>query len=467
MLKIYILIFYSLFLYGNDSEYYTSGNQLVPLTSNNIRLDTEVLTIRRDDNNKGHFFIDVLYTLFNEGKSKNTLIGFEAPIREDEGMPNTFFYNNYNDDKLLSIEKKAIQNNIIGTHSDIKNFTILVNGKKSKYKVVSVDKIKKDENTSPLLSYLYYFPVKLKKGKNILHQTYYFIGESDMYHRYIVSYILETAKRWKGGKIGDFKLILDMGEYENFIVSTSFYKDKNYWSLEDGEMSYVEANASSYTGLMEDNSYYKFHIRTGKAIFHKKNFIPNSAIFLGAELKYNNIIFDYKDNSNLLNFSLSISMPFITKDINSLKILQALGFARKGLIFNDIILSTYYKSLDWYIPKIDDKNSIILADKDKKNIYIIKKYKYKILRNLPFAKRGYLFKDINLNIYYKTYPWYKQNKLYISSLNDLTTKEKLWRSKVLKLKEKINDKTFIYLFNEYQTLSLNPKTNQTNTKEKK
>lgn len=50
--------------WANDSEYYTSGNQLVPLKQTTIRVSKEVLSIDlRDD---GTAFVDVQYEFTNQ-----------------------------------------------------------------------------------------------------------------------------------------------------------------------------------------------------------------------------------------------------------------------------------------------------------------------------------------------------------------------------------------------------------------
>ncbi len=56
---------------------------------------------------------------------------------------------------------------------------------------------------------------------------------------------------------------------------------------------------------------------------------------------------------------------------------------------------------------------------------------YKILRNLPYAKRGYIFTTDYIQQYYETLDWYKPNPDYKVSIDALSPKEHLWL-KVLK-----------------------------------
>ena len=48
----------------------------------------------------------------------------------------------------------------------------------------------------------------------------------------------------------------------------------------------------------------------------------------------------------------------------------------------------------------------------------------RLLRNLPFARRGYIFKDKTLQAFYNKQDWYQPNPSYIPEVEYLTPKEK-------------------------------------------
>lgn len=50
----------------------------------------------------------------------------------------------------------------------------------------------------------------------------------------------------------------------------------------------------------------------------------------------------------------------------------------------------------------------------------------RILRNLPYAARGYMFKTSYIQHYYDGMDWYKPNPDYVFNLNELTPEEKDW-----------------------------------------
>lgn len=81
-------------------------------------------------------------------------------------------------------------------------------------------------------------------------------------------------------------------------------------------------------------------------------------------------------------------------------------------------------------------------DKDGKRwIEQIEKVKLKFLKNLPYAKRGYAFKDYTLTYFFETKKWYKKNRNYKANPSDLSTSELKWREKVM-VKKSIGDAEF-------------------------
>jgi hypothetical protein len=54
----------------------------------------------------------------------------------------------------------------------------------------------------------------------------------------------------------------------------------------------------------------------------------------------------------------------------------------------------------------------------------------RILKNLPFARRGYIFKSSELQSYFEKQPWYKKDEKYEPVLAELTQKEQAWLKKL-------------------------------------
>jgi hypothetical protein len=71
-----MLLFCITSAHANDGAFYAKGNQLIPILEKTICLQKEILTIKKVDNE--WIDVTVYYELFNPGKTKTVLVGFEA-----------------------------------------------------------------------------------------------------------------------------------------------------------------------------------------------------------------------------------------------------------------------------------------------------------------------------------------------------------------------------------------------------
>jgi len=442
------LIILSAVLFANDSEYQTSGNQLMPIENTDVRLDKEVLKITRGEHS--FFNVDVNYTLFNEGKERNITIGFEAPKSVGDREPQGYFGFARNDTLLLKSEQNSIKMTPLKKgHEYIEGFQVVANGKTIPYKIVDSTVLGKDKHSSIYVGYLYYFKMKLKKGINRLHHSYRFNGQGSVHYTYEFVYILETASRWKDGKIGDFTLILDMGKQTQFSTYKTFFKGANNWKTKGiGKKEYfarTPCNAEYCPVGCCDRM--AFYIYEGQALYHKKDFIPNSIIDLNAEMGYISI---FDSEKNQFWVSHNFALPALAEDRVSLKILKAFPDACQGKRLHDKEVKQYYTSkTDWYKEgKVDTDTWPTVKQHSKRWLNNIEKNKKKILLNLPFARRGYIFKSYNLATFFGHQKWYKANLKYRSKLSDLIPKEQKWR-KAIKSKNVIGDEEFFNLIEEH------------------
>lgn len=117
-----------------------------------------------------------------------------------------------------------------------------------------------------------------------------------------------------------------------------------------------------YKNSSIENDAVKFHLQKGNLIFQKKNFKINGDLFLYAQ--------NYLGIKNLqyIPFSYfqedSINDP---KDDLQRKVLKNLPFARRGYVFQNQDLNDFYKKLEWYIPNPNyAPNAEILTENEKK-----------------------------------------------------------------------------------------------------
>ena len=94
---------------ANDSEYFTCGNQLVPIQNTNIAVAKEVLTVNLTNN--GFTNVEVYYEFRNDGPATDILMGFEAKPPYFDGNSEL----------------------TVGPHPSIHNFVVEMNGKNLPY----------------------------------------------------------------------------------------------------------------------------------------------------------------------------------------------------------------------------------------------------------------------------------------------------------------------------------------------
>ena len=126
-------------------------------------------------------------------------------------------------------------------------------------------------------------------------------------------------------------------------------------------------------GKANDDTFYddesvKFHIQKGNVIFQKVNFKPSGELYV-----YSLYCDETLEQANYIPFSYfsqnRIKEP--TSDFEK-KILRNLPFARRGYVFKNKELKKYYEQLDWYIPNSNYiPNVEMISDIEKK---WIKKY---------------------------------------------------------------------------------------------
>ena len=357
---------------ANDAEYYSSGNQLVPLESTNIRLEEELLSIKKVDSPSYPFDVEVRYTLYNEGPPRRILIGFEAPgpIGEERDE-NDFFYTRYNVTAKLKAEHEAIRKKKYHLQRGelVEDFQVFVNGRKRPYEAADMSRLKSRRGSTLFVGELYYFTAYLKHGRNTIRHRYRCQRASGtVYVRYDLDYILATARHWKGGRIGDFTLRLDMGGFEEFSIFPTFFDDLRNWRTPHGSAKIFDKNITYPDGTKYEERYAEFFLRDGQALFHKKDFLPRSGIFLESDWPH---LYGYPNGwetsapqaaiftkERKLSFLLcgshsEIERPVLAADLTSLRLLRALPYACRGAEFSDPAVAAYYRSLPWYRPDPD------------------------------------------------------------------------------------------------------------------
>lgn len=266
-----------------------------------------------------------------------------------------------------------------GQHPYIYDFTVMLNGGFLKYEIAYVDDTMyarngevKSKNLNDLVSksanmdymdfgYVYHFKANFKAGKNILHHTYRMRMSNSVDAEYRVNYILTAAKRWANKQIDDFTLLLDLGNFESYNIQQNFFSGTDNWTL----LGIGRMKDSLFNDFaFEPVKMLRFHIRNGVAIFQKRNFKPDGEleIFAGKD-------FSIGQGSQYLAFAIH---PFLERAVDTQddflrKVYRNIPFARRGYIFQSADLQAYFSKMDWYMPDPNYQPDMEMLDEREKN----------------------------------------------------------------------------------------------------
>lgn len=368
----FLFILLSTSVKANDGAYYASGNQLIPITETEICITKEILTVvKKTVNGTEYVYVTVDYTFFNPSKEKEILVGFEAPSPSGDvdGSPKN------------------------GAHPYISNFDVNMNGKELSFKtsIVNTDNYyinnRIDAKTEEQVIgsgfnanevefyYVYHFKANFKPGGNKIKHTYRFDMSGSVVSDYDFDYILTAANRWENNQIDDFTLHIDMGDNEHFNIRNSFFNDKKEWIIDDGRSL---DNINEYSKEKES----KFITYNGGITFKQKNFTPEGELYLNSPRTYMYENYETFDSSQHI------------------------------------------------LPKTISFNGHYLEDVKLTATHSVDENSFKILRNLPFAVRGYIFKTELIQKYYLNQNWYRPNPKYTADIKALSTEEKDWLNAV-------------------------------------
>ena len=340
---------------GNDGTYYTKGNQLVPLQETSISVRKEVLTISLMDN--GYARVDVQYEFWNpEPTVRHLLMGFEAD------PPYNFDYKFYAD----------------GRHPSISQFTVEMNGHALSYRnaacvadtlpMVRIDTSRRyyvwdnnwlyedDGRDEPLdfdkgipFAYVYYFEAAFQPGLNRVHHSYVYKMSTNVGSPFIVEYKLTPAARWAGGKIDDFTLVIRADSTaKHFYVFDSVFGGTDF-------------TVSEGMGKLRRPEHYgnptEVSLRNGAIMLHMTDFSPKSELYIAA-VGIEGIYVDNKcitggtyDRTERFNWGPYEGMQEVPSDkAFRQRVMRNLPFAHRGHVFKDKRLREYFESLWWYMP---------------------------------------------------------------------------------------------------------------------
>ena len=280
-------------------------------------------------------------------------------------------------------------------HPQIENFTVNVNGKNLKYEMKRMKDTSFQGGNEEINGYdfVYYFPVTFKPGTNKSRHTYRYRGGGSVETQRDFDYQITTGKRWANKQIDDFELQFhpDRGI---FFIPLSFQENGELadWEIV-GKGTLSEPLAMFY--MEEKPTSRLVQIRDGYLSLKEKNFKPDRDIQFGEA-----------------NWNMGWHEK-LCKDKNDCPKTEEIGMN----------LFLYFTTSP---PEyLDEQNMAELSKRD-----------LKIVRNFPYAIRGYDFKTNMLKDFYSKFFWYQPDPSLKLSDIKLSEKEEAFIKKVLRVEAK-------------------------------
>ena len=255
-------------------------------------------------------------------------------------------------------------------HPYMSNFTVDINNKLLPYKIACVNDSLYYKNGQMMaitsfetdvyyesgIKYVYYFEADFKSGLNIVKHTYTCELSSFVMADYTFNYVLTAANRWANKQIDDFTLYINMGNNYLIDIEATFFKNTDDWTILG--IGKKRDNINPYTEDEEGN-FSEFYIKNGYLMFQKKNFKPQGELYFSSPRAYfTHNEFNYK-TIKYLPAKIFFNYERITiADDMSKRILKNLPFAHKGYIFKTTELQEYFEKQIWYFPNPDTKGDI-------------------------------------------------------------------------------------------------------------
>lgn len=392
MRKLFIVIFCclsALFATANDGVFYASGNQLIPITETDISVKKEVLTINRVGD---HLEVTVYYEFFNPVGEKELLVGFEAKSPYNSDL-----------DPIKMFPKQP----------HIRNFKVVVNSQPLQYEIAHVPAGRYDDNNNYIFppyyikgqfknwtkkqcadsfenmdyveysfDYVYHFKAKFRPGLNIIQHTYDFDLSESVEEEYYFPYVLTAANRWANHQIDDFTLNVNMGPCESFHILPEFFKSPKEWII----LGKGKYSIDKIWGITEGKATPVFHIQEGGLVFHKSNFHPDGELRIHKRRSWAHFYW---------------------------------GWGEDGSYDSESVVESYRKQYN---------RLLVPEERTKEESYYtnLSPEQRRILKNLPFAYRGYIFKDKALRTFFESTEWYLPNPEYKGEMDGFSAEERKW-----------------------------------------
>lgn len=377
---------------ANDAVYFVNGSHLEPLQETDIAIVSEVLTITLNDD--GFAYVEVDYQFMNNGQDKDVTMGFEAEAPYNDGEPVT----------------------LQGGHPHIKDFSVVMNGKALSYRnglvfagnfndedmpkevqearkkgqhfiPVDLQRWKYDEENSERLynaktdeyathAFAYYFNAHFNKGMNTVRHTYAYRMSFGVGKAFEVPYWLLPAMRWANHQIDDFTLRIRADQCtKHFIIENTPFEGTPF------RVTQGKGKTRKLKTELGEDSYEIIEVvlRNGTLEWHRNNF----------RTEYDMVI----QSADQLDYLID---------------------------WGDRPVPTYYDSGATYAGWMVYGGDYTKYFPEEKT----GEFPARVEHNLPYAHRGYVFKNAKLKNYFESQWWYMPDPTWQPTDNSFSPHEK-------------------------------------------
>ncbi len=368
---------------ANDGVFMVNGSQLMPLQETDVAIAKEVLTITLCDDSTAR--VDVLYELVNRGPAKTVDVGFvaHAPYDAAEYKINPSCHPFIEDFTVVLNEASLPVNCYITAYNDRKTVDFKPLDMSQWQRYFDLPDEVREKRDAPIYAealynaardsitdyaYVYCFKAHFCEGRNVIHHTYSYVMSYSVGSIFEVPYTLTPAMKWANHQIDDFTLrIKTKNTAKHFVVSRAAFPNGDFTVTEGtGKVRTVRGPWA------EDAPFEEIALRNGTVEWHCTN---------------------YRTTQN---------MQIVSADM---------------LIYPMVVEGTYLAGA--FYDRTTGGPMDVSMDDAKTDGLDIKRIK----RNLPYANRGYVFRDKQLQAYFNKLFWYMPDPQWQMSTDDFTQAE--------------------------------------------
>lgn len=243
------------------------------------------------------------------------------------------------------------------SHPFISDFNVIVNGARQtcRTKLIQENGFREiasvEECRDIPFSFGYFFTACFKPGDNTVHHTYRIKNSGSEFNTFHIPYMLTPAMKWGNKCIGEFTLLINS-------VTTA-----KHFCIDNAPFRTLDFHIAGGDGKTRQTCFSgrkvtEVCIRNASAIWKAENFKPAS------EMDIYSADWMVTDNfSRILTEGLFYDraipgyQPTDNLSKTEIKILRSLPFASRGMVFSDSELNKFFNGIWWYMPDPDWKKS--------------------------------------------------------------------------------------------------------------